>query len=54
MFIKMVEYEDMECTSPVNMSRIHLLVEQFSLKTNETGRKILYKQGCKKDAHRIG
>ena len=30
----MVEYKDVELTSPTNTSKIHLHVEQFSQKTN--------------------
>ena len=40
--------------SPMNISKIHLHVEQLSLKTNRRlAERLLYSQGYKKDPHRI-
>ena len=41
--------------SPLPTSKIHLLVEQFSQKTNwKLAEDLLYNQSCKKDPHVTG
>jgi hypothetical protein len=51
----MAEQEDTELTTtPMNTSKIHPRVEQFSLKTNwKLAERLLYNRGCKKDPHRF-
>ena len=50
----MVEYKDMELTSPHENINTYLYAKQFSLKTDwKMAEGFLYSQGCKKDAHVI-
>ena len=50
----MVEKRIWNSPSPMNTTKIHLHVEQFSLKTNwKLAERLLYNQGYKKNPHII-